>query len=79
MLAPPPEGTFDIDHESLPLKSGAKSDGSHVQVPLLTEEEAIPTEPNVPETRKVRITWYTDIDICLLHLSYSISDLISRV
>ncbi|XP_028808565.1 protein PIN-LIKES 6 [Neltuma alba] len=54
MLAPPPEGTFDIDHESLPLKSAAKSDGSPEQVPLLTEKEAVSTEPNVSKTQKIK-------------------------
>ncbi|XP_045798659.1 protein PIN-LIKES 6-like [Trifolium pratense] len=39
MLAPPPEGTFDIDHERLPLKSSTKVDGSTEQAPLLAREE----------------------------------------
>ncbi|CAL5192519.1 unnamed protein product [Lathyrus oleraceus] len=40
MLAPPPEGTFDIDHERLPLKSStAKSDGPPEQAPLIAQEE----------------------------------------
>ncbi|GAU45193.1 hypothetical protein TSUD_178870 [Trifolium subterraneum] len=39
MLAPPPEGTFDIDNERLPLKSSLKADGSSVQAPLLAREE----------------------------------------
>ncbi|CAK8542193.1 unnamed protein product [Lathyrus sativus] len=40
MLAPPPEGTFDIDHERLLLKSStAKTDGSPEQTPLIAQEE----------------------------------------
>ncbi|KAI9107972.1 hypothetical protein K1719_020845 [Acacia pycnantha] len=54
MLAPPPEGTFDIDNESLPIKSAPKSDGSPEQVPLLTEEEAASTDPNVSKTQKIK-------------------------
>ncbi|XP_024188548.1 protein PIN-LIKES 6 [Rosa chinensis] len=38
MLAPPPEGTFDIDEETLPIKS--PTDGETLgQVPLLTHED----------------------------------------
>ncbi|KAK2361401.1 Protein PIN-LIKES 6 [Trifolium repens] len=39
MLAPPPEGTFDIDKERLPLKSSEKVDSSPEQAPLLGREE----------------------------------------
>lgn len=39
MLAPPPEGTFDIDKERLPLKSSEKVDSSPEQAPLLAREE----------------------------------------
>ncbi|KAI4353595.1 hypothetical protein L6164_002532 [Bauhinia variegata] len=41
MLAPPPEGNFDIDYESLPLKITAKGDGSAEQVPLLDQNEEV--------------------------------------
>lgn len=37
MLAPPPEGTFDVEERALPLKSPAR-DSSSEQVPLLLEE-----------------------------------------
>ncbi|GLU17810.1 hypothetical protein SLE2022_341630 [Rubroshorea leprosula] len=40
MLAPPPEGTFDVEEASLPMKNNPK-DISPEQVPLLTQE----TEP----------------------------------
>ncbi|BAT83865.1 protein PIN-LIKES 6 [Vigna umbellata] len=43
MLAPPPEGTFDIDNESLPLKSTPMGDTTPEQVPLLTREEGVCT------------------------------------
>ncbi|XP_058739845.1 protein PIN-LIKES 6 [Vicia villosa] len=40
MLAPPPEGTFDIDHERLPLKNSTpKSDGPPEEAPLIAQEE----------------------------------------
>lgn len=39
MFAPPPEGTFDLDDVSLPLKSSQKDDSSE-HVPLLMEEDA---------------------------------------
>ncbi|XP_073224468.1 protein PIN-LIKES 6-like [Cicer arietinum] len=40
MLARPPEGTFDIDNERLPLKSSTTKSGvAPEQVPLLTQEE----------------------------------------
>ncbi|KAK7340092.1 hypothetical protein VNO77_20786 [Canavalia gladiata] len=40
MLAPPPEGTFDIDHDTVPLKSTATTvGGSTEQAPLLAKEE----------------------------------------
>ncbi|KAK6943330.1 Membrane transport protein [Dillenia turbinata] len=40
MLAPPPEGTFDIEDSSLPIKNPPK-DGSPEQVPLLTHEAVL--------------------------------------
>ncbi|WVZ06673.1 hypothetical protein V8G54_020019 [Vigna mungo] len=43
MLAPPPEGTFDIDNESLPLKSTPMGDTTPEQIPLLTREEGVCT------------------------------------
>ncbi|XP_014496611.1 protein PIN-LIKES 6 [Vigna radiata var. radiata] len=43
MLAPPPEGTFDIDDESLPLKSTPIGDTTPEQIPLLTREEGVCT------------------------------------
>lgn len=40
MLAPPPEGTFDIDNERLPIKSTpVKTDVAPEQTPLLAQEE----------------------------------------
>ncbi|KAF7825384.1 protein PIN-LIKES 6 [Senna tora] len=55
MLAPPPEGTFDIDNESLPLKGAPKGDDSPEQVPLLTEKkEVISTDPNASWTQKIK-------------------------
>ncbi|XP_062073074.1 protein PIN-LIKES 6 [Humulus lupulus] len=47
MLAPPPEGSFDIDDGNLPIKGPSKEDGSSPeQVPLLTHEEALQTNSN---------------------------------
>jgi len=43
MLAPPPEGTFDIDNESLPLKSTSMGDTTPEQLPLLVREEGVST------------------------------------
>ncbi|KAJ1377885.1 Membrane transport protein [Sesbania bispinosa] len=54
MLAPPPEGTFDIDKETLPLKSALKHDDSLEQVPLLTEKEELTlTDPNASKKWKI--------------------------
>ncbi|CAJ1813531.1 unnamed protein product [Sphenostylis stenocarpa] len=41
MLAPPPEGTFDIDIESVPLKSAPMGDATLEQIPLLVKEEGV--------------------------------------
>ncbi|KAK7374121.1 hypothetical protein VNO80_07547 [Phaseolus coccineus] len=41
MLAPPPEGTFDIDNESVPLKSTPIGDATPEQIPLLAREEGV--------------------------------------
>lgn len=53
MLAPPSEGTFDIEDGSLPMKSPLK-DSSLEQLPLLTLEEAESTNLNALPERKVR-------------------------
>uniref|UniRef100_A0A6M2EG28 Auxin efflux carrier family protein n=1 Tax=Populus davidiana TaxID=266767 RepID=A0A6M2EG28_9ROSI len=52
MLAPPPEGTFDIDEPNLPIKKPAK-DAPMEQVPLLAQEEA-PAEPDAPKRGKIK-------------------------
>ncbi|XP_061375473.1 protein PIN-LIKES 6 isoform X2 [Gastrolobium bilobum] len=55
MLAPPPEGTFDIDNESILLKSNSKSDGLPEQVPLLNQaEEVTLTDPNTSKKWKIK-------------------------
>ncbi|ESR42893.1 hypothetical protein CICLE_v10011730mg [Citrus x clementina] len=52
MLAPPPEGTFDIDEESLPIKNSSKdATPAPEQIPLLTEE-AEPKDSNNPKRGK---------------------------
>lgn len=53
MLSPPPEGTFDIEDENLPIKNLTK-DGTPDQVPLLTQEEAASTNSNDLHKGKVR-------------------------
>lgn len=56
MLAPPPEGSFDIDDGNLPIKGPLREDGGPEQVPLLTQEEAaIQTNSNASKVTKVRI------------------------
>lgn len=54
MLAPPPEGTFDIDEQSLPIKSprDGKTPG---QVPLLTHEEHEEEQEETDENEVVEI------------------------
>lgn len=48
MLAPPPEGTFDIDNERLPIKStSVKADVAPERTPLLAQEEGDTEEDNV--------------------------------
>ncbi|OAY41676.1 protein PIN-LIKES 6 [Manihot esculenta] len=58
MLAPPPEGTFDIEDGNLPLKSPAKDappkDAAPEQVPLLTQEDDKPIDSNAPKQGKIR-------------------------
>ncbi|XP_057435451.1 protein PIN-LIKES 6 [Lotus japonicus] len=55
MLAPPPEGTFDIDPQSIPIKCTTKSDGSPEQDPLLTQEEGgYLTGPNASRKWKMK-------------------------
>lgn len=66
MLAPPPEGTFDIVEETLPIKSPSNGDTTG-QVPLLTHneqeeeeeqkhEEVVETNTNSSKKSNVRIT-----------------------
>jgi hypothetical protein len=63
MLAPPPEGTFDIEDGNLPIKSPPKEDGIAEQVPLLTQEEAASTKSNVSEKGKVRTNRYSSTNV----------------
>lgn len=52
MLAPPPEGTFDIDDQSVPLKSNGMSNASPQQAPLLAKEEGdTSTAPNISKSK----------------------------
>lgn len=62
MLAPPSEGTFDIEDRDLPLKNSPK-DSTQEQVPLLTQE-AMPTNSDAPKMRMVR----TLLSICYIIL-----------
>ncbi|GAB4856202.1 Protein PIN-LIKES 6, variant 2 [Ancistrocladus abbreviatus] len=50
MLAPPPEGTFDIEDPNLPLKNPPKNPEL---VPLLTQE-TVTTESTVPRKAKIK-------------------------
>lgn len=52
MLEPPPEGTFDIEDEHLPIKNPPK-DASPEQLPLLTQED-IPTSENTLKEGKIK-------------------------
>lgn len=52
MLAPPPEGSFDVEESSLPLKRSTK-DSSPEQTPLLIEESEL-TDSSAPTKGKVR-------------------------
>ncbi|OVA02201.1 Auxin efflux carrier [Macleaya cordata] len=55
MLAPPPEGTFDIGERILPVKGNANADsGTPEQVPLLPEEEPETTDSNNSKHGKIR-------------------------
>ena len=53
MFAPPPEGTFDLEDVSLPLKSSLK-DASPEHVPLLMQEAA-PMDSDNSKKGKVTI------------------------
>ncbi|EEF30572.1 protein PIN-LIKES 6 [Ricinus communis] len=52
MLAPPPEGTFDIEDGNLPIKDTPK-DGTPEQVPLLTHED-LPTDSDASKQGKFK-------------------------
>ncbi|KAM7526618.1 hypothetical protein LguiA_016520 [Lonicera macranthoides] len=52
MLAPPPEGTFDIEEENLPMKNPTKANTTPEQVPLLTQE-AEPSDSDTPKKGKI--------------------------
>ncbi|KAL2541277.1 Auxin efflux carrier family protein [Abeliophyllum distichum] len=60
MLAPPPEGTFDVEERNLPIKNPPKNSSNNTgkddppeQVPLLTEE-ATPTNSSVTKKDKIK-------------------------
>ncbi|KDP21833.1 hypothetical protein JCGZ_00620 [Jatropha curcas] len=53
MLAPPPEGSFDIEDGTLPIKNPPK-DASPQQVPLLAPEEEVPVDSNVSKEGKIK-------------------------
>ncbi|KAJ9185525.1 hypothetical protein P3X46_005152 [Hevea brasiliensis] len=53
MLAPPPEGTFEIEDGSLPLKNPPK-DAAPEQVPLLTQEDDKPIDSNASKKGKIK-------------------------
>ncbi|CAA2976601.1 PIN-LIKES 6, partial [Olea europaea subsp. europaea] len=60
MLAPPPEGTFDVEEQNLPIKNPRNNSSSYPakkssseQVPLLTEE-ATPTKSGVTKKEKIK-------------------------
>jgi hypothetical protein len=64
MLAPPLEGSFDIEDANLPIKSTLK-DGTPEQLPLLTQEEAASTNLNASEKGMVRqISMLRSVSIC---------------
>ena len=52
MLAPPPEGTFDVEDRNLPIKNISK-DGNPEQVHLL-QQESVPVSSDVHRKEKVR-------------------------
>lgn len=72
MLAPPPEGTFDLDEQHLPIK-GCPKDGSPEQVPLLTQE-VLSSDLNASKQGKVRTNYdisFVKLWLIHLHLFYS--------
>lgn len=55
MLAPPPEGTFDIQEKQLPVKRPNSNDSSPEQVPLLSDEAVpLPEDSNASKGRKIK-------------------------
>ncbi|KAJ6365862.1 hypothetical protein OIU76_030610 [Salix suchowensis] len=52
MLAPPPEGNFDVDEPNLPIKKPAK-DTPLEQVPLLAQDEAL-EESDAPKRGEIK-------------------------
>ncbi|XP_057971311.1 protein PIN-LIKES 6 isoform X1 [Malania oleifera] len=53
MLAPPPEGTFDVEDGNLPIKGPPKDGTTLEQMPLL-KQEVEPTNSDAPKNGKIR-------------------------
>ncbi|XP_048320185.1 protein PIN-LIKES 6 [Ziziphus jujuba] len=54
MLAPPPEGTFDIEDGCLPMKAPPKDNSTPEQVPLLTQGEEELINSNSSKRTKIK-------------------------
>nr|GLL36768.1 protein PIN-LIKES 6 [Ipomoea trifida] len=57
MLAPPPEGTFDIEDGHLPMKAPNR-DSSHAAVPLLAEEPAVPVSTSSQKNKELAVNYF---------------------
>lgn len=74
MLAPPPEGTFDVENGVLPVKNSS-TDTAPEQAPLLTQGDE-PEQSNASKGGKVRINLYLYLyfDLAsLLNLKHTIT------
>lgn len=76
MLAPPPEGTFDLVDGHLPVKSPSKEssqalrDNSPEQVPLLAQEP-VATDHTAQKKDKVRIIWHKFAEVFNVFLCFT--------
>lgn len=64
MLAPPPEGTFDLEDGGLPIKINPVNNVAE-QEPLLSTPEPEPIDSNSSKPGKVRSTFY--LHVCAEH------------
>lgn len=66
MLAPPPEGTFDLDEAHLPIKQPSEN-GTPEATPLLADESESPESDTIPREKVTTLELFL---ICVFGLSF---------